>query len=276
MALENFLFSQSSLQDFTVCHRRFLYRYIRKIKWPAVVSEPVEENEAAKRKGQTLHRLIYQHQVGNDVGRLKEMSAAYGMSDWFANYLAYVQPLMRGEVKTFPEYSQVVQIDGLRLTARYDLVVVSTQHAIIIDWKTSPHPTPKTLLAKRLQTRIYPFTLSSFGRISNSHEGFQPEQIEMAYFPVGFPENACVFPYDRKKYQEDREYFRSLMQTILGMPEEEFHLTENPQNCQFCVYRSLCDRGVQAGDSRSSELELDENDDRGLEWDFTAIPEVKE
>ena len=44
--LPNFVFSQSSLQDYVDCARRFELRYIDELRWPAVVAEPSETHEA--------------------------------------------------------------------------------------------------------------------------------------------------------------------------------------------------------------------------------------
>ena len=41
----SFIFSQSSLQYYFDCPRRFQLRYIEHLAWPAVETEPVLENE---------------------------------------------------------------------------------------------------------------------------------------------------------------------------------------------------------------------------------------
>ena len=53
-----FTFSQSSLQDYRDCERRFYLRYIEQLAWPAVDSEPVLENERRKAAGEIFHRLV--------------------------------------------------------------------------------------------------------------------------------------------------------------------------------------------------------------------------
>ena len=42
---EGFRFSQSSLQDYVDCRRRFQLRYLQNLAWPALQSEPALENE---------------------------------------------------------------------------------------------------------------------------------------------------------------------------------------------------------------------------------------
>jgi len=38
------------------------------------------------------------------------------------------------------------------------------------------------------------------------------------------------------------------MHHLAALDEAHFFLTENEKNCLFCPYRSLCGRGVSAGD----------------------------
>jgi hypothetical protein len=51
-----FQFSQSSLQDYVECSRRFELRYIERLRWPALQSEPVLEQERHMQQGQRFHQ----------------------------------------------------------------------------------------------------------------------------------------------------------------------------------------------------------------------------
>ena len=53
-----FTFSQSSLQDYFDCPRRFQLRYIEQVAWPAVETEPMLENERRQQAGLHFHRLV--------------------------------------------------------------------------------------------------------------------------------------------------------------------------------------------------------------------------
>ncbi|NCT22292.1 PD-(D/E)XK nuclease family protein, partial [bacterium] len=59
-----FTFSQSSLQDYADCPRRFQLRYIEQLAWPAVETEPALENERRQQEGLLFHRLAQQHLIG--------------------------------------------------------------------------------------------------------------------------------------------------------------------------------------------------------------------
>ena len=64
MSLESFQFTQSSLQDYVDCPRRFQLRYVLDQPWPAVESEPLMERERLAELGRRFHKLIQQHVEG--------------------------------------------------------------------------------------------------------------------------------------------------------------------------------------------------------------------
>jgi hypothetical protein len=76
----------------------------------------------------------------------------------------------------------------------------------------------------------------------------------MRYWFTAAPERPLLFPYDGVQHDRTRARLRHLIQTIQqGEVEADFPKVEDtPANrrrfCAFCVYRSRCDRGVQAGD----------------------------
>ncbi len=74
--LEHFEFSQSSLQDYVDCARRFQLRYLDRVAWPAVQAEPVQENERHIQRGERFHRLAQQFLLGISPEKLARMAAA--------------------------------------------------------------------------------------------------------------------------------------------------------------------------------------------------------
>ena len=66
----------------------------------------------------------------------------------------------------------------------------------------------------------------------------------------------------------------ALVREIAGLGEAEFPLTEELKRCQFCVYRSLCDRGDTAGALEDLEDELDFDLEADLDIDFDQIGEI--
>jgi hypothetical protein len=265
----DFSFSQGSLQDYVDCPRRFYLRYVRRLTWPAVESEPILEQERRMQAGQAFHRLVHQHALGIPLDRLRpdipvDGGASLILGDdlgrWWRNYLLY--PAVSDQVaishqKRYPEItlsaplrcSAGQDVVDYRLVARYDLIVIEPERprAVIVDWKTSARQPRPGWLADRLQTRVYRYLLVRAGHPLNGGKPLAPEQVEMLYWFADFPQQPVRFPYDAASFAADEAYLSTLVGEIAGGAEQDFPLTERAQACQFCVYRSLCARGVEAG-----------------------------
>ena len=269
----NFLFSQGNLQDYVECRRRFLLRHINKLAWPAIKSEPVIEQEKAMFRGQRFHRLINGYFLGIPAGRLAEMAEASDTLDWWRYFLVFLSghPEIQTATKK-PEVAYQVNINDHRLIARYDLLVISPEKLIIFDWKTSGKRPRRNVLAARLQTRIYPYLLSEL-----KAESIEPEQVSMVYWFSNYPDNSERFDYDRAMYQQDRTYLVKLVNEIAVLGVEEYTLTDRIENCRYCEYRSLCNRGIEAGEINDEPGEIVDEGEMldTTQFDFTTIPEIE-
>ncbi len=285
----NFHFSQSSLQDFVDCRRRFELRYLLRLAWPALELEPALENERTMRAGERFHRMVQQHLIGVPVERLSAAVSVEGagetaeLVDWWANYQEFVPKLIGlNQIgrRFYPEVTFSAQIGGYSLVSKCDLVVVQPDgSAQIYDWKTSRRRPKRLWLERRLQTRVYPYLLVRAGAHLNGGQPFQPEQVMMMFWFAGFPTKPERIAYSRERYQADEKYLQGLVEEIDALGSDAFSLTENLDACRFCVYRSLCDRGVRAGDTRQATEEAAGQepgvDPLGLELDFDQIAEIE-
>jgi hypothetical protein len=247
-----FTFSQSSLQDYFDCPRRFQLRYIEHLAWPAIETEPVLENERRQQEGQLFHRMVHQHLVGLPVEKLTPLANSPDLSRWWENYLGY-QFELDGCTK-FTELALTASAGSHRLLAKYDLVAILPGHkAIIFDWKTY-HKRPKDeWMAARMQTRVYRALLVMAGTYLNGGAPIQPGQIEMVYWYADFPSEPTHFPYNAAQYKNDWDTLTGLISEIGNL--REYPLTGDEKKCSFCPYRSYCDRGGKAGVSDGSDAE---------------------
>lgn len=279
---DDFQFSQGSLQDFGECRRRFYLRYLRRLAWPAVQSEPVLEFERYLQQGEQFHRMVQQHQVGVPLERLTPLAQGEDLSRWWQNYLSHnaekgsLGSLAAEGSRRYAEISLSVPVGTARLVAKYDLLVVTPEgRAVIYDWKTARKRPRRQWLAAHLQTRVYPYLLVRGGAHLNQGSPFEPEQVEMVYWFANFPEQAEHFPYNKSAFISDEEYLAELISSIQKMAEGEFTLTPDSRRCAFCVYRSLCERGDQAGMLADYELEIEAGEGFDLELDFEQIQEIE-
>lgn len=270
-----FDFSQASLQDYLDCPRRFQLRYVQQLHWPAPQAEPIRENEAAIRRGERFHRLAQQALVGVPVERLEQAAAADpdpALGRWWQHFQELLPSLQQGKLSV--ETLLAAPLGKHRLLAKYDLVQILPDEgrAVIYDWKTSPAPPRRARLAQRMQTRIYPYLLTRAGAALNDRQPIQVSRIEMVYWFADFPGQVERFAYSEKKFKEDGRDLISLVEEIAGLREDQFVKTEDEKFCRFCVYRSLCARGAQAG--LVSENEEDLEPEGEVEINFDQIGEI--
>jgi len=265
----SFTFSQSSLQAYRECPRRFQLRYIEQLAWPAVETEPVLENERRQQEGQLFHRLVQQRRLGLPVEKLTRLAAGPDLMRWWKNYLD--QDFDIDGYAQHAELTLLAPLAGHRLVAKYDLVAIKPgQKAIIFDWKTY-HKRPKDeWMAARLQTLVYPALLVQAGAFLNDTQPVRPEQIEMIYWYADFPNEPARFSYTASKYKRDWDVLTGLVSEILH--HRHFPLTEDAKKCAFCSYRSYCNRGEKAGELEGLDLETEL---AGIEINFEQIAEIE-
>ena len=271
---EDFQFSQSSLQDFATCARRFELKYLRRMRWPAIEAEPVQEAERRRQLGLDFHRLVQQQVVGLDEAILTDSLAGRDaeLKLWWQNYLAHRPALLAGAT-LYPELTLSTPFQGFRLSARFDLLAVSPDGTFwLIDWKTSQKKPERDKLAGRLQTKVYPFVLATAGAAYHGGQAIDPTAIKLMYWYPAAPDQPEVFDYNAALLKRDEQFLAELIGQIKQRAEQDhFPLVEDKQPCRHCVYRSFCDRGEQAGPLLPLEAEPeDELDVLALEWDQIA------
>ena len=268
---ESFIqFSQSSLQDYVDCKRRFQLRYLLKVAWPALKAEPVLEYESAMQQGALFHRLIQQHLLGIPVDRLTPLAKGPELSRWWQHYLEFQFP---PRAAMYPEVTLSMPVMDCRLVAKYDVILVTPEGKVIIyDWKTSRKRLRSIWLNKRLQTYVYPYLLAQAGAHLNQGKAFQPEQIEMVYWFAEAPNEPEAIPYNAEAFTRDEAYLKSLIDEILRSDSQAFPLTQDVDRCRFCTYRSLCDRGITAGDL--TEMDAEPEPEIEPDFDFDQIAEI--
>lgn len=263
-----FQFSQNTLQDYVDCARRFQLRHLLGRQWPAVESEPIEEREHFVEQGSQFHLLVQRHLLGIPEEQLRPEDPL--LRRWWEAYLHQPPSDLPGELR-LPEAQLSAPVGSERLLARFDLLAMDPgRRAVIVDWKTARHRPDRRLLAARLQTRVYPFVLVEAG-VGLFGGPLQPEQVTLVYWFAEAPREPEVFPYSHELHEENRGYLTGLIGEVLGRRREIWPLTEDTKMCQFCVYRSLCDRGVKAGDYHDVDTEVDSFD---LDIDLDSVEEV--
>ncbi len=285
----NFRFSQASLSDYLDCPRRFQLRYLLEQAWPAVESEPLLERERLAELGRRFHRLIQQHIEGLSLEALTASISEPELVRWWQSYLdslnttlselpdqrraevalsiPFASPSLRGAqsaTKQSPDQSTetasqaaLAVTGGYRLTAHFDLIASDDDRAVIVDWKTEHRLPTREQLLQRVQTRVYRYVLTMA-------QQRPPGTVSMIYWFAQYPDQPVTLPYDAAQHAADHKFLIDLITEIENRARDsqlsqspEWDKTPNERLCAYCVYRSLCNRGVHAGTSDPDEEDFD-------------------
>jgi CRISPR/Cas system-associated exonuclease Cas4 (RecB family) len=257
MLQPQFAFSQSSLQDYADCPRRFQLRYLDRLIYPAAETEPAMENERHQQEGQYFHRLAQQYLLGIPAEKLARLANTSDLERWWENFINATDLTgLRDLPGLYPEVTLSAPLGDFRLVAKYDLIALTEDEKIVIyDWKTYRKRPRNEWLVARWQTRVYRSLLVAAGSQFNGGKPIVPERCEMVYWFSNFPDEPARFPYNEAQYKRDWDALTRLTEEIQSA--SSYPLTDDRQKCAYCPYRSFCDRGVQAGDLDAIEAEME-------------------
>lgn len=265
------IFSQHSLNTYLGCPRRFLLKYVDDQPWPV----PEDEDPAAYRghleRGRVLHQWLAREHLGLDMDPIAAASDDALLRRWWMASKAFDRERLPAGIRE-AELPVVVPLGDYGLYARYDLLAMDPGGAaVIVDWKTLETVPSLVVLERRMQTRVYLYTLVTAGQVLSGGRSVEPERTEMLYWFANHPDDEVVVPYSRRAYVEDERYLLGLAGEITTRGREAFVRTDRLARCARCNYASLCDRHPSresAGDDW-----LDEDLDFAL--DLEQYPELE-
>jgi RecB family exonuclease len=269
----NFQFSQASLQDYEECPRRFQLRYILRLAWPAVETEPVEEQEKRMRLGVDFHTMVQRHLSSIPIDVLERNQLDEDLSMWWLNYKVFKPYDLSG--KKYVEVVLSAPTAGFRLVAKFDLIIADPgKQLTIIDWKTSQSLPRKITLMQRMQSSVYPYVCALAGNHLFEGKSLLPNDIQMIYWFPAFPDAPVRFQYSDERFDADHKKITKIIQEIASTQDGDFRLTTDLNRCTFCRYRTYCDRGEKAGAVDSYDA-LMMDDDVDNDFDFEHIAEIE-
>lgn len=271
---DDFIFSQSSLQDYEDCARRFELRYIKNLRYPALATENALAYEERKRRGARFHKMVQQYLLDVPEDLLEK---SLGKDDELAGWW---RTFMDGGLAGLPpgRYAEITlqtHLKDYRLIAKYDLLAIEPgAQAMIIDWKTSsyvPPPGKERILESDWQTTVYRYVLARAGAHLYGGE-IPPENIRMTYWYAARDGQRIDFDYSERQMQVDEKKLLRLIGDI--ETTREFKLTSEKRRCRYCQFRSYCGRGDSAGQWHPSAFD-DAPDDEDFEIDYDQIAEIE-
>lgn len=254
-------FDQSKLQDFIECQRRFQLRYLLQQQWPAPIAEPIGEFERADQLGKLFHLNVERYWLEVPLEHIPP-----SLLVWMGAFFKHPPDDLPGEIRR-PEVRTSALLHGQRVTATFDLLAYEEQgRVVIVDWKTNHKKPTRAYLDRRLQTILYPLLLVL---TAEQLIGFpvKPEEVTLVYWFANAPEEPEVFTYSQARFEHDMQYLGELFAQIETMTAEVWPLTPDVRKCRYCEFRSLCDRGREAGaayeieDEAQVEITADDQDE---------------
>lgn len=251
----NFVFSQSNLQTFEYCRYRFYLRYVQHLEWPAQISSS-DDYQNDLEAGTFFHQLIHQHFLGFERELLLEQARNYPdarLIGWLSAF--FNSPYANPTGKLYPETAFTTQIAAHLISAKVDLLQVTDNGNITIyDWKTSRKAPSIPHLKGRFQSKVYPLVVSK--RLNNVDD---PMPIAMVYWEANYPDKPITFIISETNIAIIEKELLVKMNEIKSLSEKDFVLTDDVKRCNWCEFRSFCDRGVSAATILpDTELELSE------------------
>ena len=203
--------------------------------------------------------MIQQHIEGLPVAALTQSMSEPDLARWWQSYLdSYDSTLGDLPADRRAEVAMAIPIKNYRLTAHFDLIATESdnERAVIVDWKTEQRLPSREQLLNRMQTRVYRYVLTTA-------QQRLPGTVAMIYWFAQHPAQPVTLPYNAVQFAGDHTFLTQLIEEIeqRAADDGEWDKTPDERKCAYCVYRSLCQRGVKAGvvDPDEEDLEIEIN-----------------
>lgn len=232
-------FSQTQIQDYLFCPRRYFLSHIQKITWPEPVSPSFEKIEESNRQGKAFHLFINRLIQGVSYKELISQVYETDLNQWLKNFKKY-NPLP-DNAKIFSEIEISAIFAEILWIGYMDAVAFLPDKIQIFDWKTSRRVGDPKVLLNSPQTRLYCFLMmQNHQNFLNFSGNISPDQIEMVYWYARFPSDPIHLQYSAELYDKDLVYFKDMAEKLCYDDRANYPQTLQQNNCRFCRFQTFC------------------------------------
>jgi CRISPR/Cas system-associated exonuclease Cas4 (RecB family) len=263
--LNELYLSQYALSTFDTCPRKFRYRYVDGLFWPRNWTS--RDQRERLEKGRLFHLLAQRYFSGATTAIPPGALFREELSKWVARLkeLITIDP----DSVYLPELHIKLETGGIRLQAKYDLIVLSGNRAQIFDWKTDERPLQQARLARAGQTRVYRYLAVEAANIYARGTTIKPGGMDMTYWNPSYPAGAVSLPYSEAEHREAGRNLHELINHIRSLRYQDFAETSDLKSCPGCEYSPICQGRAATGGDPS-----DEDFDPGEDLSWEDAPEI--
>lgn len=232
--LENFLFSQNSINTYRSCPLKFKFKYVDKLNWKQDDEGSRDYYENLK-LGSDFH-LICERYFSNIPTGIEFLN-----NEEFNIWLEKIKRLIpiKDDKLYLPEYEVRYSLNNFKIQAKFDLVVVDKDSISIWDWKTENRKIEYKDVENRVQTLVYLFLASeTIGKIYNLDIDY--ENIKLSYYQPEYYNEPITITYSNEKHNINKKQLESYIENILNTNYDEEKNIKNIKHCKFCEFNKLC------------------------------------
>lgn len=232
--LENFLFSQNSINTYRSCPLKFKFKYVDKLNWKQDDEGSRDYYENLK-LGSDFH-LICERYFSNIPTGIEFLN-----NEEFNIWLEKIKRLIpiKDDKLYLPEYEVRYSLNNFKIQAKFDLVVVDKDSISIWDWKTENRKIEYKDVENRVQTLVYLFLASeTIGKIYNLDIDY--ENIKLSYYQPEYYNEPITITYSNEKHNINKKQLENYIGNILNTNYNEEKNIKNIKHCKFCEFNKLC------------------------------------
>ncbi len=220
--------SQSTLNLWQTCPRKFQHQVLDKLHLPSGSNTKME-------LGSRFHLLMQQRELGLDITNLA--ASDMQLQSWIRAFEHNPPIMIKGD--RYPEHLRSYKPpsqDTYILTAIYDLLILGTNQAQILDWKTHNQPIAPDLLQTNWQTRLYLYILAAT-------TNYLPEQLSMSYWFANTATTVAI-AYNLQDHQQTHQELAQILREMTEAKRTNYfpQLPKGSANCIKCEFKHRCER----------------------------------
>ena len=166
-----------------------------------------------------------------------------GMDDYFyveepklLEWMATLEDEYPMDIHGRSEFEVKQNIDGIKIMAKFDLLVVEDKKIKIIDFKTNEREYRVKNIEDNIQTKVYMYILGE--NLKRIFPKARLEDIFMEYFQLNFPKNKIIIEYNEKKHEKNKMFLQKLIRKI--EKDKKTFFEREFENCEKCGFETFC------------------------------------